>query len=52
MQEIRIVNRAKWFLISELKMTENDAHRYLEKQAMDRCISKKAMAEEIIKIYT
>lgn len=51
MQEIRIVNRAKWFLISELKMTENDAHRYIEKQAMDRCISKKAMAEEIIKIY-
>lgn len=51
MQEIRIVNRAKWFLISELKMTENDAHRYIEKQAMDRCISKKTMAEEIIKIY-
>lgn len=52
MQEIRIVNRAKWLLISELKMTENDAHRYIEKQAMDRCISKKSMAEEIIKIYT
>lgn len=52
MQEIRIVNRAKWLLISELKMTENDAHKYIEKEAMDRCISKKAMAEEIIKIYT
>ena len=52
MQEIRIVNRAKWILISELKMTENDAHKYIEKQAMDRCISKKAMAEEIIRIYT
>lgn len=52
MQEIRIVNRAKWLLISELKMTETDAHRYIEKQAMDRCISKKSMAEEIIKLYT
>ena len=52
MKEIRVVNRAKWLLISELKMTENDAHRYIEKQAMDRCISKKAMAEEIIKVYT
>ena len=51
MQEIRVVNRAKWILISELKMTEGDAHRYIEKQSMDRCISKKAMAEEIIKIY-
>lgn len=52
MLEIRIVNRAKWLLISELKMTETDAHRYIEKQAMDRCISKKSMAEEIIKLYT
>ena len=52
MQEIRIVIRAKWVLISELKMTENDAHRYIEQQAMNRCISKKVMAEEIIKIYT
>ncbi len=52
MQEIRIVNRAKWILISELKMTETDAHRYIEKQAMDRCISKRAMAEEIIKLYS
>ncbi len=52
MQEIRVVNRAKWLLISELKMTESDAHRYIEKHSMDRCISKKAMAEEIIKIYT
>ena len=51
MAEIRIVNRAKWLLISELKMTETDAHRYIEKQAMDRCISKKEIAEEIIKVY-
>ena len=51
MQEIRIVNRAKWFLITELKMTETDAHRYIEKQAMDRCVSKKEIAEEIIKTY-
>ncbi|MBO5065156.1 MAG: ANTAR domain-containing protein [Clostridia bacterium] len=39
-EEIRIVNRAKWLLISELKMDEQGAHRYIEKQAMDRCISK------------
>lgn len=52
MSEIRIVNRAKWILISELTMTEGDAHRYIEKQAMDRCISKKEVAEEIIKAYS
>ena len=51
MNEIRIVNRAKWLLISELKMTEQDAHRYIEKQAMDRCVSRKQIAKEIIKTY-
>ena len=51
MQEIRLVNRAKWILIDELKMSEADAHRYIEKQAMDRCISKKQVAENIIKTY-
>lgn len=52
MAEIRLVNRAKWLLISELKMTEPDAHRHIEKQAMDRCTTKKKIAEEIIKIYS
>ncbi|MBQ3934712.1 MAG: ANTAR domain-containing protein [Clostridia bacterium] len=51
MNEIRLVNRAKWLLISELKMTEPDAHRYIEKQAMDRCVPKKQIAEEIIGTY-
>lgn len=52
MEEIRLVNRAKWLLISELKMDEPQAHRYIEKQAMDRCAPKREIAEEIIKIYT
>lgn len=49
MEEIRIVNRAKWLLISELKFDEPEAHRYIEKQAMNRCVSKRAVAEEIIR---
>lgn len=52
MEEIRVVNRAKWLLISELKMDEPHAHRYIEKQAMDRCISRREVAEEIIRTYT
>ena len=51
MAEIRLVNRAKWLLITELKMEEPQAHRFIEKQAMDRCISRRAVAEEIIKTY-
>lgn len=52
MEEIRLVNRAKWLLISQLKMDEAEAHRYIEKQAMDRCVSKREVSEEIIKLYT
>ena len=52
MEEIRLINRAKWLLISELKMSEPDAHRYIEKQAMDRCVSKRVIAEEIVKTYS
>lgn len=48
MQEIRIVNRAKWVLIDQLKMNESDAHRFIEKQAMDRCISRREVAESIL----
>ncbi len=51
MEEIRFVNRAKWILISELHMEEPEAHRYIEKLAMDRCIPKREVAEEIIKTY-
>ena len=52
MDEIKTVNRAKWLLISELKLSEPDAHRYIEKQAMDRCVPKRQIAEEIIKTYS
>ena len=52
MEEIRIVNRAKWLLIRELKMDEPEAHRYIEKQAMDQCVTRKAVAEELIKKYS
>ncbi len=50
-EDIRIVDRAKYLLISYLSMTEPEAHRYLEKQAMDMRITKRAAAEEIIKTY-
>ena len=52
MEEIRLVNRAKWLLISELKMSEPDAHHYITHQAMDRCCAKRTVAEEIIRLYT
>ena len=51
MEEIRLVNRAKWLLIEELKMTEQEAHRYIEKQSMDQRISKREVAESVIRTY-
>ena len=50
-EEIRIVNRAKCLLIEQLKMTEPEAHRYIEKQAMDRCVTRRTIAENIILTY-
>lgn len=52
MEEIRLVNRAKWLLIGELKMDEPAAHRYIEKQAMDRCVSKGEVARGILRTYS
>ena len=48
MAEIRLVNRAKWLLIEKEGMDEPAAHRYIEKQAMDRCVTRRVIAEEIL----
>ena len=50
-EEIRAVNRAKWLLIERLGMTEAEAHRYIEKQAMDLRQPRREVAENIIKTY-
>lgn len=51
MEEIRIVNRAKLLLVQNLNMTEKEAHRYIEKEAMDRCMKATAVAEQLIRTY-
>ena len=51
MEEIRLVNRAKLLLIDHLKMSEPEAHRYIEKRAMDTCVKRREIAENIIKTY-
>jgi response regulator NasT len=51
MEDIRLIDRAKWKLVSHLKMNEQDAHRFIEKQAMDRRSTKRAIAEAILKTY-
>ena len=48
MDEIRKVNRAKCLLIEKNGMTEKEAHRFIEKQAMDSCVTKLFVAEKIL----
>ena len=49
--DLRIVNRAKYALIQYLGMTEEQAHKYIERMAMDQRISKRKAAENILKTY-
>ncbi|MPN53777.1 hypothetical protein SDC9_201443 [bioreactor metagenome] len=46
-----MIDRAKMLLISHLAFSEAQAHRYIEKQAMDMRATKRAIAEEILKTY-
>lgn len=50
-QEAHLLNRAKLVLIQVLKLSEPQAHHYIEKQAMDLRITKREVAEGIINTY-
>jgi len=50
-EDIRIIDRAKCLLISNMKMSEQESHRYIEKQAMDVRSTKRIIAEGILKRY-
>ena len=49
--ELRMVDRAKLLLIQRFKMTEKEAHRFIEKSAMDQCVTRKSVAQAIIRTY-
>ena len=48
MEEIRIVSRAKILLVEKRHMTEEEAHRYIGKYAMDHGLSKRRVAEKLL----
>lgn len=47
-EELRIVSKAKILLVEKKMMTEDEAHRYIGKQAMDRGVSRRRIAERIL----
>ncbi len=49
--EIRLVDRAKCILIQYLDMSEKEAHRHIEKLAMDKRKTRREIAESILHSY-
>ena len=49
LDEMGIITRAKCLLIEKKKMTEEEAHRYLEQEAMNHALTKKEIAQNIIR---
>ncbi len=49
--QIRLVSRAKCCLVEHEHMTEAQAHRYIEKQAMDTRRDRTEIAQEIVDSY-
>lgn len=49
--DIRIINRAKYILMEYLSMTEPQAHKYLERQAMDLRLTKIEVAKRLLSTY-
>lgn len=49
--EMKLVSRAKCVLIEYLRISEQDAHRQLQKRAMDKRITLTDAAADVLKIY-
>ena len=51
-EELKLLNRAKWLLITCLNMTEDEAHRYIGRLAMQQKRPRRDIAESIIRTYS
>ncbi|MCC8043051.1 MAG: ANTAR domain-containing protein [Oscillospiraceae bacterium] len=51
LSEIKLVNRAKCVLIEYLRISEKEAHRQIQKRAMDQRITLTEVAMDILKTY-
>ncbi len=48
MEEQRLISKAKLLLIEKKHMTEDEAHRYIGRQAMNSGMSRKKIAEQLL----
>lgn len=50
-EEMRVINRAKTTLMKYLGFTEPQAHKYIEKQAMNNRQTRREVAERVLETY-
>lgn len=50
-RDLRMINRAKCLLIQYERMSEEEAHKTIEREAMNRQMSRRQIAEEILESY-
>jgi response regulator NasT len=49
--EIKLIDRAKFVLAEYLKLTAAEAHRYIQKNALDRRVKQVEIAKDILRTY-
>ncbi|MDE6728463.1 MAG: ANTAR domain-containing protein [Oscillospiraceae bacterium] len=52
LDDVKIIDRAKCCLIEYLNLTENQAHRHIQKLAMDTRRSQREIADDILRTYS
>ena len=51
LNDVKVINRAKACLMEYLNLTEEQAHRHIQKQAMDMRKTQRAVAEDVLRMY-
>ena len=51
LEDLRLVSRAKLILIQNMSFTEEQAHHYIERRAMDSRRTRAEVALDILKTY-
>lgn len=52
LDDVKVIDRAKCCLIEYLNLTENQAHRHIQKLAMDSRRTQREIAEDILRTYS
>lgn len=51
LDDLKVIDRAKCTLIAVLNMSESQAHRYIQKKAMDERVKPRVIADNILRTY-